>query len=97
MKFVGMNLAVEDSKFAKRGEEGAVQIAYDPSDPTYMAPLGATSVVQPDAVKGLMAAATVEGVFVVVFAMLAAVSLRFMVKAKREKKEKELEGGGMQG
>ena len=87
VKFVGMNLAVEDSKFAKRGEEGAVQIAYDPSDPTYVAPLGVTSVVQPSAVGGFVVAATLEGVFVVVFALLMAVSLRFMVKLHRDKKE----------
>ncbi|MBR3055826.1 fibro-slime domain-containing protein [Candidatus Saccharibacteria bacterium] len=87
VKFVGMNLAVEDSKFAKRGEEGAVQIAYDPSDPTYVAPLGVTSVVQPSAVGGFVVVATLEGVFVVVFALLMAISLRFMVKVHRDKKE----------
>lgn len=88
MKFIGMNLATEKSEFASNDEEEGVQIAYDPSDPTYQAPLGVTSVVQPDTVKGFILIATIEGVFVVIFAVLMAVSLRFIVKAYRENKEK---------
>lgn len=88
MKFTGMNIAVEDSKLARRGEEDAVQIAYDPSDPTYVAPLGATSVVRPDAVKGYIVVATLEGVFIVATAVLMAVALRFVVKAHREDKNR---------
>ena len=89
MKISGMNLAIEESKLASGDNEEGVQIAYDPSDPTYQAPLGVTSVVQPDTVKGFILIATVEGVFVVIFAVLMAVSLRFIVKAYREDKEKK--------
>lgn len=90
IRMAKMNLAVEDSKFAKRGEEGAVQIAYDPTDPTYQAPLGVTSVVRPNAIGGYIAMMTLEGAFLVVFAILMAVSLRFMVKAYRDNKEKKM-------
>ena len=92
VKFSGMNLAVEDSKFARKGEEGAVQIAYDPTDPTYQAPLGVTSVVRPRAIGGYIIMITLEGAFVVIFAILMAVSLRFMVKAYRENKAKKMRG-----
>lgn len=87
VRFVGMNIATEESRFA-RGDEDGVQIAYDPSNPSYQAPLGVTSVTRPDSVKGFITIATLEGVFVVLFAVLMAVSLRFMVKAHKENIEK---------
>lgn len=81
----GMNLAVEDSRFSKRGEdnEGAMQIAYDPNMPTYEAPLGVTSVVKPSAVGEHIMAITIEGVLVVVFSLAIMVSLRFIVRVRR--------------
>lgn len=88
IRFIGMNLATEESKFARGNEEG-IQIAYDPSNPTYQAPLGVTSVTKPDSVKGFITIATLEGVFVVLFSILMAVSLRFMVKAYRDNKAKK--------
>ena len=50
VRFTGMNLSVTDAKLANREDEG-LQIAYDPTDPTYVAPLGETSVVKPDNTK----------------------------------------------
>lgn len=84
VKFGGMNLSVTDAKLADGGSDG-VQIAYDPSDPTYVAPLGETSVFRPDATKGLIVMATIEGVVVVVMAVLVVSVARFMVKQKAEK------------
>lgn len=90
VKFVGMNLTITDAKLANREEDG-VQIAYDPTDPSYVAPLGETSVVKPDGTKGFIAMATIEGVMVVVFAVLIAAAIRSVVRrrlAAREAEEK---------
>ena len=85
IQFSGMNLAVTDAKLAEEGaKDDDVQIAYDPTDPSYMPPLGESSVAKPDAVNSYVVLVTVEGAFVVVFALLLMVSIRFMVRGKRE-------------
>ncbi len=84
VKFAGMNLSVTDTKLAEDGDDG-IQIAYDPSDPTYVAPLGESSIFRPDSTKGLIVMATVEGVMIVAIAVLVASVARFMVKQKVRK------------
>lgn len=84
VKFSGMNLSITSAELADNGDDG-VQIAYDPSDPTYVAPLGESSVFRPDSTKGLIVMATVEGVMVVVMAVLVVSVARFMVKQKVRK------------
>lgn len=81
--FLGMNLSVTDTKIA--GNEEGVQIAYDPNDPTYVAPLGESVVFRPDSTKGLVVMLTIEGVMVVVVSVLVALVARFMVKQKAER------------
>ena len=76
-----MNLSVTDAKLANREDEG-LQIAYDPTDPTYVAPLGETSVVKPDNTKGFILLVTVEGIMVIIFAILLSLSIRNMVRRK---------------
>lgn len=80
VEFAGMNLGVVETKLAD-GEDG-VQIAYNPEDPSYIAPLGESSVVKPDTTKGYIVLATIEGVAVVVLAFLLAFSARLVVKRK---------------
>lgn len=77
--FTGMNLGVVDAKLADGGEDG-VQIAYDPNDPSYVAPLGESSVVKPDTTRGYMIMVTIEGVAVVVLAVFVVLSARLLVK-----------------
>lgn len=82
VKFSGMNLGVKDVKLADGSDEDGIQIAYDPTDPTYVAPLGETSVVRPDSTKGLIVMATIEGVMVVVVSVLLVSVARFLIKQK---------------
>ena len=84
VKFIGMNLGVTDTKMAENGDD-EIQIAYDPSDPTYVAPLGESSVFRPDSTKGLIVMATIEGMMIVVISILVASVARFMVKQKVNK------------
>ena len=84
MKFSGMNLSVTNTEVAQSDEEG-VQIAYDPSDPTYMPPLGETRIFQPDSSRGLIIIATIEGVFTIVIAILLVLAIKFTLKQKIEK------------
>lgn len=83
VKFSGMNLSVTNTELANN--DSGVQIAYDPSDPTYVAPLGESSIFRPDSTKGLIVMATIEGVMIVVVAILVASVARFMVKQKARK------------
>jgi len=84
VKFVGMNLSVTDTKLAEGNDDG-VQIAYDPNDPTYVAPLGESSVFRPDSTKGLIVMATIEGVVIVVISVLVASVARLMIKRRVDK------------
>ena len=79
VRIKGMNITITDAKLANRKDDG-VQIAYDPTDPSYVAPLGETSVVKPDGTKGYIIMATIEGVMVIVFAVLMAAALRSVVR-----------------
>lgn len=85
IKLSGMNLSITETKLADRQDEG-VQIAYDPTDPTYVAPLGESSVVEPNKTKDYIVIATIEGVMVIVFAVLMSIAVRGMVKRKLAEK-----------
>ncbi|MBR3052208.1 hypothetical protein IKG60_01120 [Candidatus Saccharibacteria bacterium] len=78
--FNGMNLTTTESKLAK--QNNGVQIAYDPTDPTYEAPLGQSIAVQPDNTKGYIAIVTIEGIMIVAFAVLVAVAAKTLVRRK---------------
>lgn len=86
VKFAGMNLAVTDEKLANRKDDG-VQIAYDPTDPTYVAPLGESTVVRPDSTRGLIVMATIEGVMVILFGVFMAAAIRSVVKRELSKEK----------
>lgn len=81
--FDGMNLSVANAELAQGGS--GVQIAYDPSDPTYVAPLGESSVFRPDSTKGLVIMASIEGVVIILGAILTVSVARFMVRQKAMK------------
>lgn len=80
VNFSGMNITVVDSKLAR--QTNGVQIAYDPTDPTYEPPLGQSVVMKPNASKGLMVMAMIEGVMVVVFAVLVVIAARIVIRRK---------------
>lgn len=82
VKFTGMNISVVDSRLAS--QNGGVQIAYDPTDPTYEAPLGQSVVMKPDNSKGLMIMAMIEGVMVVVFAVLIVIAARIAIRRRMQ-------------
>lgn len=83
VRFSGMNIGVVDNSKLARDNNG-VQIAYDPTDPSYEAPLGQSVAVQPDNTRGLIIMATIEGVMVVVFAVLVAIAARIVIRRKTE-------------
>ncbi len=82
MQFTRMNLAVESVNLARSGEE-AVQIAYDPTDPTYVAPLGETSIVKPDGTRGYVIMATILGVAIIPCAMFTAFFAHILIKGRK--------------
>lgn len=83
--FRGMDINVINSQLAEK-QGDSVQIAYDPNDPNFMPPLGASMAVKPSAVKEHIILATIEGFAIVVFAVLLAIAIRFGVKSYRERK-----------
>lgn len=82
VKFGEMSLNVVQTQVA--GDDG-VQIAYNPSDPSYVAPLGESSVFRPDTTKGQIIMVTVEGIMVVVCAVFMVLAARGLVKRKADK------------
>lgn len=85
VKFDGMNLGVVESKVADKKDDDGIQIAYDPTDPTYVAPLGETTVIKPDGTRGYVIMATLEGMMVIALAVFMAIAIRAMVKRKLQK------------
>ena len=80
VKFKGMKLNVISTQLA---DADGVQIAYDPSDPGYVAPLGETTTFTPDVTRGHLIAATILGVMVVVCAMFMAMLAHSMIKNRK--------------
>jgi fibro-slime domain-containing protein len=80
-KIAGMNLNIVDATFA--GADEGVQIAYDPTDPSYMPPLGQSMIVRPDSTRGYIILATIEGVAIVVIAIFSVVMARALIKNKK--------------
>ena len=82
--FSGMNITIVDTKMAQNGKGDSMQIAYDPTDPTYEAPLGQSVIVRPDNTKGYMIIVTIEGIMVVAFSVLTAVAAKVVLDRKKQ-------------
>lgn len=77
LEFSGMNLALAD------GTQIAANLD-DPSNPTYVAPLGESKVFQPDSTRSLVVIATVEGLMVIVAAVLVVAVARFVLQQRQQ-------------
>ena len=84
MKTVGMNLALTDTRLSKEGED-SIQVAYDPSNPSYVAPLGESVIFKPNGTKGLIIIATIEGAALVVFSVFIVLMVKYLMTSKRKK------------
>lgn len=84
IKFAGMNLTIVDTKMAENGKGDSMQIAYDPTNATYEAPLGQSVIVKPDNTRGYMIIAMIEGVMVVVFSVLTVIAAKIVVDRKKQ-------------
>ena len=71
-------------KLADSGEDG-VQIAYDPSDLSYTAPLGESLVLQPDNTRSKIILATIEGGVILVLSVLLTSAIHFIFRARQQK------------
>ena len=80
INFAGMNLNVVQTELADA--ETGIQVAYDPTDPSYIGPLGQSSTVRPDGTKGYIVIATVEGFMIIVLSIFLAIIIRSMVKQR---------------
>ncbi len=82
VRFMGMNLAVTDTKIAKDGSD-EISVAYDPNNPSYVAPLGESAIFKPNGTKGLIIMATIEGAVLIVFSVFTVIMAKFFIKAKK--------------
>lgn len=80
--FSGMNVTIVDTKMAQRGDGDSLQIAYDPTDLTYEAPLGQSVVMKPDNTRGYVVMLTIEGIMIVVFAVLIVMAIRVTMEKR---------------
>lgn len=78
--FTGVEPMVTSTQLA--GESG-VQVAYDPNDPSYVAPLGVSLNINPDMKKEYMIIATVYGVMIVVAAVMIVILARSILRVKK--------------
>ena len=84
MRFAGMNLTIVDTKMAQNGKGDSMQIAYDPTDLSYQAPLGESVVVKPDNTRGYIIMATIEGVMIVAFSVLTVVAAKIVIDRRKQ-------------
>ena len=77
--FSNMNLEVANSELA---DASGIQIAYDPTDPSYIKPLGRSMTVRPDNTKGYMVMAIIEGIALVAVSILVAMIAHALIKNK---------------
>lgn len=82
IRLTGMNLNVVQAQLAS-GDNG-VQVAYDPSDPSYVGPLGESVVFRPDGTRGYIIMATITGAMIVICAMAVTVLAHAMVKNRKQ-------------
>ncbi len=83
VRFTGMNLTIVDTKMAENGKGDSMQIAYDPTNSTYEAPLGQSIIVRPDNTKGYMIMAMIEGIMIVAFSVLTVVAAKIVIDKKK--------------
>ncbi len=80
LKLAGMNLNMISTELA--GVDESVQIAYDPSDPTYVPPLGESTVFRPDTTRGLMILTLLEGISIVIMSVLMMYAVKYLLRRK---------------
>ena len=73
VEFSNMVLNVTDTKLAQN--DGGVKVAYDPENPSYVAPLGESMVVEPNVKKSLAVAIVVQATVVGMFSILMMVAI----------------------
>ena len=81
IKLVGLNLTVVKTQVA--GANG-VQVAFNPDDPGYVAPLGESLVFRPDNTRGYVILATILGAVVVVSAVFVSILAHALIKSRRK-------------
>ena len=84
VRLTGMNVTLVDTKLAQDGVGDGMQVAYDPTDPTYEAPLGRSIVIKPDNTKGYIIMVTIEGIMVVVFAIMIVFAAKMFLRRRRK-------------
>lgn len=85
MRLKGFNVSVLNSEIAN-GD--GVQVAYDPNDPSYIAPLGVSEVFSLDNTKGYAVMATIYGVLIMASAVFMLILVKYMIRQKQEQNNK---------
>ena len=85
MRLKGFNVSVLNSDIAN-GD--GVQVAYDPNDPSYIAPLGVSEVFSLDNTKGYAVMATIYGVLIMASAAFMLILVKYMLRQKQEQNNK---------
>ena len=83
----GMKLDILNTQVASGGSDGAqiAQVSVDPSDPTYVAPLGESLTSTPDGTRGYMVMATALGMAIVLSAMVIVMMAHSLIRIKVKK------------
>lgn len=77
----GMNLTINNTKTANK-KKGGAEIAYNPADDSYVAPLGVTKVFNRDNSRGLSVLVIAEGVAIVAFAVFIVLGAKYIIREK---------------
>lgn len=81
VRLAGMNLNVVQTQLAS-GADG-VQVAYDPTEPGYVGPLGESTTVRPDGTRAQIIIATIMGVVIATSAIFVAMLARNLVRSRK--------------
>ena len=89
IRFSGIVLNVTEATLARNGADSGsdVELAYDPSNPSYVAPLGESLTVTPDKTRALIFVITMQSIMVGVLAFVVVFVVARLLKARQEQQE----------
>lgn len=83
--FINMVPNITDATLAKSSGGSGVEIAYDPSNPSYVAPLGESLTVKPDKTRALKTAVVVQGIVIGVLAIVVVIGASVGIRIWQQK------------
>lgn len=75
-----MVLNITRNSTIAKGETDGIEVAYDPQNPSYVAPLGESLTVGPNRVQGIVSAVIIQVAILIALSVLAVVAISVVLR-----------------